>query len=167
MRPTAAITQLKTQVKSAVDPSGGGDSRMSILGDKIEYEQLKAKQKEIFNFQKVSSIFADYGYTTIKLADDWLGADFLALAFHGEKAIKVQLKGRMTFSKKYVGKQIFICFHDSESRSWYLYNHDSLLKEWRAKLNIRFPGKNKETIPSQPVPKSEGTTRRFCFVRQL
>ena len=60
--------------------------------EKIRYEDLNAKQKEIYNFQKVSALLADYGFTTIKLADDWNGADFLALHCAGKMTLIVQLK---------------------------------------------------------------------------
>ena len=43
---------------------------------RINYNNLNAKQKEIFNFQKVAAILADYGFNCIKLSDDWQGADF-------------------------------------------------------------------------------------------
>ena len=105
---------------------------MSILGEKIKYEKLKARQKETYNFQKVSALFADYGFTTIKLSDDWLGADFIAIHFSGEKYLKVQLKGRLTFDKKYKGKEIWICFNDKKDKKWYLYPHDELLKFFEA-----------------------------------
>lgn len=45
---------------------------------KIEYRKLNARQKENFNFQKVSAILADYGFVTPRLPDDWQGADFIA-----------------------------------------------------------------------------------------
>jgi len=51
--------------------------------EKIEYSSLNAKQKEIYNFQKVASLLADYGFNCIKLADDWQGADFLAYNHKG------------------------------------------------------------------------------------
>ncbi len=95
-----------------------------IFKNKIVYEQLNARQKEIYNFQKVSSVLADYGYTTIKLADDWMGADFIALNFNGNEYLKIQLKGRLTFDKKYIGKEIYICFFDE---CWYIYPHDEFL----------------------------------------
>lgn len=95
-----------------------------IFKNKIVYEQLNARQKEIYNFQKVSSVLADYGYTTIKLADDWMGADFIALNFNENEYLKIQLKGRLTFDKKYIGKDIYICFFDEY---WYVYPHDEFL----------------------------------------
>lgn len=101
---------------------------------KIIYADLNARQKEIYNFQKVSGIFAEFGYTTVKLSDDWMGADFIAISFDGAEYIKVQLKGRLTFEKKYTGKEIHVCFHDSQSERWYLYNHDVALKKFIASI---------------------------------
>ena len=61
--------------------------------EKVQYEDLNSKQKEIYNFQKVAAILADYGFNCIKLADDWQGADFLAYHKDGGQTLKVQLKG--------------------------------------------------------------------------
>ncbi len=93
---------------------------------KITYQGLNARQKENHNFQKVSSVLADYGFSTIRLSDDWQGADFIAIHINGSDFLKVQLKGRLTFEKKYIGKDIWICFHYKSN--WYLYPHDILLK---------------------------------------
>ena len=91
----------------------------------IKYSELNHRQKETYNFQKVSGILADYGFATIKLNDDYNGADFIAHHVNGEIFLKVQLKSRLTFDRKYEDKQIFICF--SYQSEWYLYNHDLLL----------------------------------------
>ena len=45
---------------------------------KVKYENLKSKQKENFNFQKVAAELAEYGFNCMWLNDDWLGADFIA-----------------------------------------------------------------------------------------
>lgn len=82
---------------------------------------------EIYNFQKVSAHLA----TTIKLEDDWMGADFIAIHFDGIRYLKVQLKGRLTFDKKYIGKDIFICFFDKQ---WIIYPHDELLKVFEPEI---------------------------------
>jgi hypothetical protein len=66
---------------------------------KVAYSDLSARQKENFNFQKISAVLADYGFATIRLSDDWNGADFLALHRDGE-TLKIQLKGRLTPSTK-------------------------------------------------------------------
>jgi hypothetical protein len=59
--------------------------------EKIDYNTLNTKQKESCNFQKLSSVLADYGYTTYRMHDDFNGADFLAIGVDG-KILKVQLK---------------------------------------------------------------------------
>lgn len=93
---------------------------------KINYNDLNSKAKEMYNYQKFSSVLADYGYTTMWLNNDWEGADFIGIHCDGETTIKVQLKGRLTFSKKYIGKSIFVCF--IENNTYYLYPHDEVLK---------------------------------------
>jgi len=90
----------------------------------VNYESLNARQKEIFNFQKVAATLADYGFNCIKLADDWQGADFLAYHADGTETRKVQLKSRLTIHRKYHGKDIWMAFpHDG---AWYVIKHDDL-----------------------------------------
>lgn len=93
---------------------------------KIEYKTLKGRQKESYNYQKVSAILADYGFATIKLTDDWDGTDFIAQHFKNGVLLKVQLKSRLTFHEKYSKKDLWICFPDNGN--WYLYKHDDLLE---------------------------------------
>lgn len=73
---------------------------------KIAYSQLNSRQKEIFNFQKVAGLLADYGFNCLKMADDWQGADFLAYHKDGTHTLKVQLKSRLTIGKKYQDKSL-------------------------------------------------------------
>ena|SRR5687768_5166859 len=91
---------------------------------KVEYGQLNSRQKENFNFQKVSAVLADYGFVTFRLTDDWHGADFIALHISGE-VLRVQLKSCLSFSKSYEGKGLYVAFGDGDA--WYLYPHDELL----------------------------------------
>ena len=93
--------------------------------NKVEYTKLKSRQQEVFNFQKVAGQLADYGFNCIKLADDWQGADFLAYHIDGENTLKVQLKSRLTISKKYLGKSLFIAF--PIDAVWYMLEHDRLV----------------------------------------
>jgi len=76
--------------------------KKEIVLEKISYFELNAKQQENYNYQKVSAIFADYGFNTLRLSDDWQGADFIAIHINGEDFLKIQLKGRLTFDKKYI-----------------------------------------------------------------
>jgi len=91
---------------------------------KIIYTELNSKQKENYNFHKVASALADYGYNSMRLNDDWQGADFIAVK--GDDMLKIQLKGRFTIDKKYIGKDIFISF--LEEGKVKIYNHDDALK---------------------------------------
>ena len=98
---------------------------MPISLAKVSYKNLNSKQKEAHNFQKVSAKLADYGYSTIRLQDDWEGADFIAQHCGGLDFLKVQLKGRLVLDKRYIGKSIFITFPNKDE--WYIYEHDVLL----------------------------------------
>ncbi len=115
----------------------------------IQYEQLNARQKEAYNFQKVSAILADYGFMTIRLSDDWQGADFIAQHVDGQQFLKVQLKGRCHVASKYVGKNLYLTF--SDQGRWYLVPHDHLLdwllqntgiqntESWKKQAQYSFP----------------------------
>jgi len=98
---------------------------------KVDYSDLNAKEQEEYNFAKITSRLADYGYRTFRESNDWSGADFYCIGRHCDlgQSIKVQQKGRLTFDKKYMGKNIYIAFHDKKSDTYYLYPHDELLKK--------------------------------------
>jgi len=100
----------------------------------IKYSDLNSRQKENYNFQKVSAVLADYVYVTFRLSNDWKGADFIAQHIDGETFLKVELKGRLTLEKKYQGKDLFIAFQ--EDGHWYLFPNDDLLKKILAKTKI-------------------------------
>lgn len=93
---------------------------------KIDYKVLNARQKEQYLFQKLSAVLADYGYGTIKLSDDWQGADFIAQSMNGQSFLKVQLKGRFTIDKKYLEKDLYITF--PLKNDWYVFPHDEIVK---------------------------------------
>lgn len=59
----------------------------------------------------------------MRLSDDWQGADFIAIS--GDDMIKVQLKGRFTIDKKYIGKNIYVAFIENETIK--IYKHDDAL----------------------------------------
>ena len=79
-----------------------------MIFEKVSYGVLNSKQKENYNFHKVASALADYGYDSMRLNNDWQGADFIAVK--NDEMLKVQLKGRFTVDKKYLGKKIYIAF---------------------------------------------------------
>lgn len=101
---------------------------------RIKYSDLNSRQQENYNFQKVSAILADYGFMSIRLTDDWQGADFIAQHVDGETFLRVQLKGRLTFCRKYLGKALYIAFHDDGN--WYLFPHDVIFNKIKQTSNI-------------------------------
>ncbi len=101
--------------------------------ERTRFDDLTARQKEVFNFQKIAATLADYGFNCIKLADDWQGADFLAYHINGTTTLKVQLKSRVTIDQKYCGKDIWMTFpHEGY---WYLIEHDRLIDKVREHTN--------------------------------
>ena len=118
--------------------------------NRVRYRDLNARQKENFNFMKLSAVLADFGFAMLRLTDDWQGADFIAQHIDGDTFVKVQLKGRAVVDKKYEGKDLYIAFRSGSS--WYLYPHDEVLRElltrtgigqtksWREKGGYSFPG---------------------------
>lgn len=98
---------------------------MTLKLTPIEYRTLNARQQENYNYFKVSAVLAEFGFSTMRLSDDWQGADFIAQHIDGETFLKVQLKGRLTFSKKYEGKDLYIAFY--RDPDWYLFPHDEVL----------------------------------------
>ena len=125
----------------------------------VDYKDLNSRQMENYNFLKVSAVLADYGFMTMRLTDDWQGADFIAQHKDGNVFLKVQLKGRLTFSRKYEGKDIFVTFCNRPESCWYLYPHDDVLKavsavhgfeateSWRKGEEYTFPILNKKLAP--------------------
>ncbi len=107
---------------------------MRISLTAIEYGNLNSKQKENYNFLKISAVLADYGFMTMRLNDDWQGADFIAQHIDGATFLKVQLKGRLDFQQKYRGKDICVAF--CSDGQWYLYPHDELLLRVLGDTNI-------------------------------
>ena len=122
---------------------------------RVDYRTLNPRQQENFNFMKISAVLADYGFTTMRLNDDWQGADFVAQHIDGETFLKVQLKGRLAFNKKYCGKGLYIAFF--RVPDWYVYPHDEVLERvlsetniikdtasWNEKGNYHFPSLSKQ-----------------------
>ena len=77
--------------------------------EKIDYTRLNPRAQENYNSAKLASLMADYGYACIRLSDDYNGADLIALR-EGEPAMHIQLKGRLTIKRSYIGKDLYIAF---------------------------------------------------------
>ncbi len=100
----------------------------------VKYADLNSRQKENYNFQKVASHLADYGFNCLRLTDDWQGADFIACHVDGETFLKVQLKARLSIDRKYIGKNIHIAFMDDVG--CYVYPHDEVVSRIEAAGSI-------------------------------
>jgi hypothetical protein len=92
----------------------------------VSYESLNSRQRENYNFQKVSALLADYGFVTLRLSDDWNGADFIANHMDGT-FLRVQLKSRWGINRKYEGKGLWMAF--PSDGVWYLVEHDAMVKQ--------------------------------------
>ncbi len=97
--------------------------------EKLPYKNLNARRKENYNYAKIAARLADYGYSCMRLSDDWEGADFIAFHVDGETSIKVQLKSRLTVDKKYCEKDIHIAFIDraKDGDDIYIFPHDDFV----------------------------------------
>ena len=93
---------------------------------KISVQNLNYRQKKTYNFQKVSSLFADYGFATYQVNDAWQNVDFIASHLDGVTCLSIYIKDRLTFHEKYLHQEIYICFPHKEN--WYLFPHDKLLR---------------------------------------
>jgi hypothetical protein len=93
--------------------------------EKNKRSKPKWRQEKIYNFQKISSLLADYGYNCTRLPNEWGEADFLAYNTKENKKLKIQLKTKLTICKEYLGEDFFITFPCNND--WYLINHDKLV----------------------------------------
>jgi lipid-A-disaccharide synthase-like uncharacterized protein len=118
---------------------------MKLELNKIDYENLNPKQKESYNFQKLSAVLADYGVETLRLSNDWNGADFLMTDPYNVNVIKkVQLKSRFTLDRKYRRiKDLYIAFPDSNI--WYIFHHNTILDRFSKVSNLNNDSAWKET----------------------
>jgi hypothetical protein len=122
--------------------------------EKAVYKDLNSRQKETYNFHRVAGRLAEYGYNSILLSDDWLGADFIAYHNDGERFYRIQLKGRLAIDAKYTGKGLYIAFVDANPNGdrVYVYPHDEMAnridaagrinesKSWRYARSYSWPG---------------------------
>jgi len=117
---------------------------------RVDYGALNSRQRENFNFAKLAAVLADYGFASLRLSDDWKGADLIAVHIDGECDLKIQLKGRLTFDQKYLGKHLWIAFRRDED--WYLYDHDALFGRLKARIeqSISWKQEGAYSWPSPP-----------------
>lgn len=96
----------------------------------VPYGSLNSRQKENYNVHKVAARLADFGFTSLRLTDDFEGADVVALHVDGETMLRVQLKSRMAVNRTYGGKGIHIAFRLDDRI--FLYPHDEMVARLEA-----------------------------------
>ncbi len=79
---------------------------------KLDYTSLNAKQKEVHNFHHIAAVLAKHGYASYPIRADWNGGDMIArhMTDTGREMLTIQIKGRLTFDRKYQGKKLWIRF---------------------------------------------------------
>ena len=147
----AAPRPAKIRPSSPVAPATKPTPKVKTAFARVAYGDMNARQQESYNYHKVAAALSDYGFNAIRLDDDWEGADFIAVHIDGKTMLRVQLKGRFGFHKKYRGKNLWIAFRDYKSGEIYIYPHDELLlhyierfeqtSDWRDKGRYHFPSR--------------------------
>ena len=94
--------------------------------ERIEYHELKGKHREAYNYAKVASVLAEYGFECARFVNDLNGADFAANNPTQGITLAVQQKSGLEVRPAYLSKNLWIVFQ--VSRVWYLIKHDELWK---------------------------------------
>ena len=92
-----------------------------------EFLNFDSRSKEAFNLAQLGAVLARKQEYLLRLPFDSNGADVLAYNPATLKTRPIQIKARLTISKKYVDRNLLIAFPNwsSESRQdWYLLPHD-------------------------------------------
>lgn len=107
----------------------GEDPRLTRF-EPVPYSSLNSRGKENRNFAKVSAVLCDYGFATVRLSDDYRGADFLAIHANGT-ILRCQLKGRISIATKYLeARDLWIVFpapNRDDGDAFYVVQHDVLV----------------------------------------
>ena len=97
---------------------------------KVDYRKLNGRQQEVYNFHQIAALLAKYGYATYTIRDDWNGGDMFARHMLTGEPMTIQIKSRLTFERKYLGKALWIAFPEADTQAAYLYPHDAVLNEY-------------------------------------
>ena len=86
--------------------------------------RYRSQIREVINRNALVSLALEAGYNAYLPVYDG-GVDFILYREADGDLRKVQLKGRWYIDQKYVGRDIWIAFHDAGA--WYLAPHDELV----------------------------------------
>lgn len=102
--------------------------------ERIDLSQMSPSEVRKYNYNKVTAALSDYGFSTELLPEGQFVWDFVATQEHTGKKIKVLIRPQMTLEKKFLGKDIYICF--LEGSNWYIYPHDQHYEHVRITSNL-------------------------------
>jgi hypothetical protein len=102
--------------------------------ERIDLGQLSVSEIRKYNYNKVTAALADYGFATELAPEGQVLWDFVATQLSSGKQIKVLIRPQMTLEKKFLGKDIYICF--LEGSNWYIYPHDQHYEHVRITSNL-------------------------------
>lgn len=103
---------------------------LKCLGfERKKYEHLTNREKEICNIYKLAVLLSEYGFECMTVKNDANGPDIIAYNngsnAQNQRTLCIQVKGRATIKKNYVGRGLYIAFPTEEG--WYLIPHDEEL----------------------------------------
>lgn len=127
-------------------------SSKSSAFSKVNYQDLDGRQKEVHNYHHIAALLAKHGYATYPIRDDWNGGDMIARHMTDpEKGnMTIQIKGRLTFDRKYLNKGIWIGFPAGADA--YVFPHDEFLEDYKRARSER----------GQPLENSKAWTEGGC-----
>lgn len=108
----------------------GEPAHLEGLGFKRKkYEQLTNREKEICNIYRLAALLSEYGFECVTVKNDANGPDIIAYNngsnAQNQRTLCIQVKGRATIKRNYVGRGLYIAFPTEEG--WYLIPHDEEL----------------------------------------
>jgi len=97
---------------------------------RVSYEGLDGRQKEVHNYHHIAALLARHGYASYPIRDDWNGGDMIArhMTDVTQATLMIQIKGRVTFDRKYLGKRLWIGL--PVRKNAYVYPHDIILNRY-------------------------------------
>lgn len=94
-----------------------------------KYEQLTNREKEICNIYRLAALLSEYGFECMTVKNDANGPDIIAYNNgsndQNRRTLCIQVKGRATIKRNYVGRGLYIAF--PTEKGWYLIPHDEEL----------------------------------------
>lgn len=107
---------------------------LETLGiQEIEYKELTNKEKELYNYNRLAAVLAKYGMECHWIINDTNGADIVAYRAPRKAedshtmTLKIQLKSRFSYNKKYNQEDLYIAFPDGDD--WYLIPQESISED--------------------------------------